>query len=175
MRNRGATTELTGWALVLVGTLLAIATGRQVANLFAAEDAWAETPATVIRTRISQTDGITGAASNSPRVYQELVYFVDGNRYQGSLEIGRFENREAAAAFLKSAEAPGAKISVWVRVGSPDRIQRTATQQATSAGGITVFALLGLFSLQAGGSLIRSAGHKSNVASAVHVRPITSH
>lgn len=175
MGNRGATTELTGWALVIIGTLLAIATGRQVANLFAAEDAWAETSATVVRTRISQSDGITATAPHSPRVYQELVYFVDGHRYQGSLEIGRFEDREAAVAFLKSSQRPGAKVSIWVRVGSPDHIQLTAAQKATSAGGITVFALLGLFSLQAGGSLIRSAGRKSSLGSAVHARPVTLH
>lgn len=176
MEKRGSSAEWMGWVLVLLGALLAFTAGRQVANLVAAGDPWVSLPATVIRTRVASLAGSTSAQERTFRVVQEVVYFVNGRRYQGSLDLGRFEDRASAVAAAQEAERTGASIRVWVHANQLAAPSRQPVQREAGYGQIALYGLLGLFAMPLGASLLRSSTRRQgSIATSGGPQPITSH
>lgn len=171
-----------GWVLVLLGALLAFSAGRQVANVLVAGDGWMPVSGTVMRTRVASATG-AGRTEVRPartvaeaRVIQEVVYFVNGRRYQASLDLGRFEDRAAALAAAQAAERAGSTLQLWVKANQPTTPSRQPAQRGAGYGKIAVFGLLGLFALPLGSSLIRSSGQRQGATSAnAGAEPMPSH
>ncbi|MDZ7639276.1 MAG: hypothetical protein U5J83_13665 [Bryobacterales bacterium] len=174
--------------LVVVGALLALSAGRQAADLFVADQGWIPASATVLRTRVAAVNssagrsasGLLNASATSHRVYHELVYFVKGNRYSASVESGTFATRADALASLARSTPGGSAMHIWVNAKDFSQALTEAPQREAGAGAITVFALLGLFALQLGATLIRSGLRGENSAresasSPIHSQPVASH
>lgn len=179
-----------GWMLVILGAVLTLMAGRQVAGLFAADEGWMPVSATVLSARVSPAGGVTAAANRRPtgrnalspqehHVYQEVVYFVDGKRYSSALDRGRFESRAAAFAALTETEAPGSQISVWANANDPAEVVMQPARREAGLGSVTVFALLGMFAFPFGISIVRSASNNAGVSAVrpgrYHSRPLTTH
>ena len=189
MTNRKATVELMGWMLVILGAVLTLMAGRQVAGLFSADEGWLPVSATVLSTRVSPAGGVTRIAQHRPvgsvsssqehHVYQEVIYFVHGKRYSAALDRGRFGSRAAAFVALAEAEAPGSRISVWAHANDPAQVVLEPVRREAGVGAITVFALLGMFAFPFGISIVRSASNNAGVPvlspGRYHPRPITMH
>jgi hypothetical protein len=110
------------------------------------------------------------------RVIQEVVYFVNGRRYQASVDLGRYEDRAAAVTATQAAERAGASIPLWVNASQPATPSRQPTPREAGYGQIAVFGLLGLLALPLGSSLIRSSGQRQGGSSANAQRePMPSH
>lgn len=186
--------------LVILGAVLALMAGRQVASLFAADEGFLPVSATVLRARVSPMNtvalntpdvnrsadvsrrkgiGPSARSTEAHRVYQELLYFVNGKRYSASLDRGQYESRAAALAALAHTESSGTQISVWANANDPAQVVLQPVQREAGAGAITVFALLGMFALQLGSTLVRSAsntaGSPATSPSPISSRPITIH
>ncbi len=115
------------WIMVLAGIVLAIAAGRETASLFAAPQAWVDTEATVVRTRIRE---VRHRAPLSLRVttagfqvMQELVYFRKGSRYQETVSLGIFSSQAEAETEARKAARPGTTLTIWVDAGNPMQIR----------------------------------------------------
>lgn len=181
--------------LVILGAVLALMAGRQVASLFAGGEGWLPVSANVLRTRVSPVTTLTvnnvdGVAqrklagqsvhpAQSYRVYQELVYFVKGSRYSASLDRGQFDSRANALAALAQCQGAGSRISVWANANDPAQVVLQPVRSEAGAGAISVFALLGMIALQLGSMLIRSVSNATgapvNSSSPAHTQPITTH
>lgn len=184
-----------GWMLVILGAVMALMAGRQVAGLFTASDGWLPVSATVVRSRVAPVGTVTlktaaNGARHNPQgqntrsgqehhVYQELVYFVNGNRYSAFLDRGQFGSRADALSAMAQIESSGSQVSVWANVNDFEQVVMQPVQREAGAGAIAVFALLGLFALQLGSTLVRSASSTAATPAAspspLHSRPITIH
>jgi hypothetical protein len=162
MQNKRLSTEWLGWMMVLMGALLALVAGRQVAGLLAQNDGWTSVPATVQRTRVVQTPGmnqISGATQSHPRpvrVVQEVVYFLQGRRFQATLDLGVFEDRAAAIAAARQAETAGSSIDVWVDPQQLSVFRSKPSRRKTADGATVLYGFLGLLALPLGASLLRN-------------------
>lgn len=179
-----------GWMLVILGAVLTLMAGRQVAGLFAAGEGWLPVSATVLSARVSSAGATAGIAQHRPvgrntlssrahHVYQEVFYFVDGKRYSAALDRGQFESRTAALSALSRMEAPGTQISAWANANDPAQVVMEPVRREAGAGAIAVFALLGMLAFPFGVSIVRSASNNAGVPATrprrMHSRPITIH
>jgi hypothetical protein len=115
------------WVMVLAGIVLAIAAGRETASLFAAPQAWVDTEATVVRTRVREVRHRAPLSMRETsvgyQVMQELVYFRKGNRYQEVVSLGLFGSESEAEAVARKAARPGSTLTIWVDAGNPAQIR----------------------------------------------------
>ncbi len=124
------------WLMVLAGIVLTIAAGRETASLFAAPQAWVDTEATVVRTRVREVRHRAPLSlretSAGYQVMQELVYFRKGNRYQEVVSLGIFASEAEAQREASKAARPGATLTIWVDAGNPAqiRMQPVMSQQS---------------------------------------------
>lgn len=166
MRNIRLSTEWLGWMMVLIGALLALVAGRQVSGLLAQNEGWTSVPATVQRTRVVQIPGmnqISGATHRHPRpvrVVHEVVYFLQGRRFQATIDLGVFEDRAAAISAARQAEAAGSSIDVWVDPQQLSVFRSKPSRGETADGATVLYGFLGLLALPLGVSLLRNLARR---------------
>jgi hypothetical protein len=123
--------------------------------------------------------GQNAQSTQAHHVYQELVYFVNGNRYSALLDRGQFGSRADALSAIAQLEASGSQISVWANENDFEQVILQPVQREAGAGAIAVFALLGMFALQLGSTLVRSTTSTATTPAAspspLNSRPITIH
>lgn len=150
--------ECAGWALVITGILLAIAAGRETATLFASSNSWAETQATVVRTRVSPWKPVQLVSFGKPQgefeVTQELVYIRKGQRYQETVVLGVHRTQTDAQRVAESAVKPGRTRQIWVDAANPQHIRLDPKSPRRTGWTRGLLAMLGLGSApeRAGGS-----------------------
>lgn len=134
--KRSWVAEGAAWIMVLTGIVLAIAAGRETASLFAAPQAWVDTQATVVRTRVREVRHRAPLslreATAGFQVTQEVVYFRKGSRYQESVSLGMFSSEAEAQTEARNAARPGSTLTIWVDAANPAQIR---LQPATARSG----------------------------------------
>ena len=177
MTAKGSVSEFVGWVLVLVGALLAVSAGRQVADFVSDGEQWVATNATVVRTRVIKANPTIqagkGVRSNgeSLRVYHDLVYFREGSRYQESVELGMFPSPEEANSAIGSLARPGAQLRVWVNASNPRDVRLNPQSSRIGGWGVWLFLLMGLGALQGGWRMI---GISAGPAVRLRERPVAA-
>ncbi|MCW5963335.1 MAG: DUF3592 domain-containing protein [Bryobacterales bacterium] len=132
--------EGAAWIMVLTGIVLAIAAGRETASMFAAPQAWVDTEATVVRTRVREVRHRAPMslrqATAGFQVTQEVVYFRKGSRYQESVSLGMFPSEVEAQTEARNAARPGSTLTIWVDAANPAQIRLQPA--GSGSGGLQV-------------------------------------